>query len=74
MEENIESLKPLLKSFFQNFVAIENKKKKISNEYKVVLKILWTNFQEIADTLINKAKIEANFTQYNYLFMPGGKE
>jgi hypothetical protein len=27
----------------------------------------------IADTLLNKAKFEPNFTQYNYLFMPGGK-
>jgi len=28
--------------------------------------------EEIADTLLNKAKFEPNFTQYNYLFMPGG--
>jgi len=32
------------------------------------------NDEEIADTLLNKAKFEPNFTQYNYLFMPGGKE
>ena len=29
--------------------------------------------EEIADTLLNKAKFEPNFTQYNYLFMPSGK-
>lgn len=57
MEENIESLKPLLKSFFQNFVALENKKKKISNEYKVVLKILWNNFEEITDKTKNARKL-----------------
>lgn len=28
--------------------------------------------EEIADTLLNKAKFQPNFTQYNYLFMPGG--
>jgi hypothetical protein len=28
--------------------------------------------EEIADTLLNKAKFEPNFSQYNYLFMPGG--
>ena len=28
--------------------------------------------EEIADTLLNKAKFESNFTQYNYLFMPSG--
>lgn len=28
--------------------------------------------EEIADTLLNKANFEPNFTQYNYLFMPGG--
>lgn len=49
MEENIESIKPLLKSFFQNFVALESKKKNISREYKVVLKILWSDFEKIAD-------------------------
>lgn len=27
--------------------------------------------QEIADTLLNKAEFEENFTRYNYLFMPG---
>ncbi|OGM74929.1 hypothetical protein A2382_03615 [Candidatus Woesebacteria bacterium RIFOXYB1_FULL_38_16] len=32
------------------------------------------NDEEIADTLLNKAKFEPNFTQYNYLFMPGGRE
>ena len=26
----------------------------------------------IADTLLNKARFEPNFTQYNYLFMPSG--
>ena len=31
------------------------------------------NDEEIADTLLNKAKFEPNFTQYNYLFMPSGK-
>ena len=30
--------------------------------------------KEIANTLLNKAKFEPNFTQYNYLFMPSGKE
>jgi len=30
--------------------------------------------EEIADTLLNKAKFETNFTQYNYLFMPGGSD
>jgi len=30
--------------------------------------------EEIADTLLNKAKFEPNFTQYNYLFMPGGPQ
>lgn len=30
--------------------------------------------EEIADTLLNKAKFEENFTRYNYLFMPGGPE
>ena len=28
--------------------------------------------EEIVDTLLNKAKFESNFTQYNYLFMPSG--
>lgn len=28
--------------------------------------------EEIVDTLLNKAKFEPNFTQYNYLFMPSG--
>ena len=32
------------------------------------------NDEEIADTLLNKAKFKPNFTQYNYLFMPGGRE
>ena len=27
--------------------------------------------EEIADTLLNKAQFEENFTRYNYLFMPG---
>lgn len=27
--------------------------------------------EEIADTLLNKAEFEENFTRYNYLFMPG---
>jgi len=49
MEENIGSIKPLLKSFFQNFVALESKKKNISREYKIVLKILWSDFEKIAD-------------------------
>lgn len=30
--------------------------------------------EEIANTLLNKAKFEPDFTQYNYLFMPGGPE
>ncbi|MDP1722906.1 MAG: hypothetical protein Q8L37_06915 [Candidatus Gottesmanbacteria bacterium] len=30
--------------------------------------------EEIANTLLNKAKFEPNFTQYNYLFMPSGKK
>lgn len=30
--------------------------------------------EEIADTLLNKAKFEPNFTQYNYLFMPDGPD
>lgn len=30
--------------------------------------------QEIADILLNKAKFEPNFNQYNYLFMPGGSD
>ncbi|MFH1971222.1 MAG: hypothetical protein ABIJ05_02460 [Patescibacteria group bacterium] len=30
--------------------------------------------EEIADTLLNKAKFEPNFTQYNYLFMPSGPD
>ena len=30
--------------------------------------------EEIVDTLLNKAKFEPNFTQYNYLFMPGGNK
>jgi len=30
--------------------------------------------EEIANTLLNKAKFEPNFTQYNYLFMPSGHE
>jgi len=29
--------------------------------------------EEIVDTLLNKAKFEPNFTQYNYLFMPSGR-
>lgn len=29
--------------------------------------------EEIADTLLNRAKFEENFTRYNYLFMPGNK-
>lgn len=29
--------------------------------------------EEIAGTLLNQAKFEADFTQYNYLFMPGGR-
>jgi len=28
--------------------------------------------EEIADTLLNKPTFEPTFTQYNYLFMPGG--
>ena len=32
------------------------------------------NDEEIADTLLNKAKFEPNFTQYNYLFMPSGRD
>lgn len=32
------------------------------------------NDEEIADTLLNKAEFEENFTRYNYLFMPGGKQ
>ena len=28
--------------------------------------------EEIAGTLLNEAKFEPNFTQYNYLFMPSG--
>ena len=31
------------------------------------------NDEKIVDTLLNKARFEPNFTQYNYLFMPGGK-
>ncbi len=30
--------------------------------------------EEIADTLLNKAKFEPNFTRYNYLFMPDGPD
>lgn len=30
--------------------------------------------EEIANTLLNKAKFEPNFTQYNYLFMPDGPD
>ncbi|MFZ2025102.1 MAG: hypothetical protein WAV51_02390 [Microgenomates group bacterium] len=30
--------------------------------------------EEIADTLLNKAEFEPNFTQYNYLFMPSGRD
>lgn len=30
--------------------------------------------EQIADTLLNKAKFEPNFTRYNYLFMPGGRD
>lgn len=30
--------------------------------------------EEIADTLLNKAKFEPNFTRYNYLFMPNAPD
>lgn len=30
--------------------------------------------EEIADTLLNKGKLEPNFTRYNYLFMPSGSD
>ncbi|MDP2692502.1 MAG: hypothetical protein Q8O88_02570 [bacterium] len=30
--------------------------------------------EQIADTLLNKGKFEENFSRYNYLFMPSGKQ
>lgn len=53
MEENLGTIKPLLKSFFQNFIAQEIKKKKKDIEYEIVLKILWFSFEDI----ISKTKI-----------------
>lgn len=53
MDEHAKTASPLLKNFFENFLSKELEKEDISNEYSILLKILWLSFDEI----ITKSKI-----------------
>jgi hypothetical protein len=52
-----------------NSIKVGNKTIDVNSNY--YLNYLMSD-EEIADVMLNKAKFEPNFTQYNYLFMPGG--